>query len=202
MVDTYSKTASYSVGQLVLYNYAVYECIEAVSNGSFSLLQWQKYNTYSDQSAYAAGDLVFYNGNLFKCLEGVGPYSHEQGDASVTFEGTKWEGQLFNKVYYPSYKTSGFTELDDIYYKISYLASLEGSHFNYYDAQSKPDTIPMTSNYLVNVDSFGSLVKVYLNVNYAPSQADVYQDKVYTTIKALFDFEFDFEFLEQPGVNA
>ena len=191
-VGIYSKTASYTIGQAVFYNNAIYTCTANVDSESFSANKWSKYNTYSNSSTYAVGDVVFYNGLVYQCVTAIG--------SAESFNASKWKAALCDKIYYPSYKSANLNATDKLYYKISFLSSLETNHNNFYGTNPKPSQIEVERDHLV--EFYGEEVKVYINMNYAPSKADVYMKEIYNQIRAIYDFTFDFQFSKTPEVGA
>ena len=191
-VDVYSKLDDYSVGQVAFYDNALYVCNSSVSAESFSANKWSKYSNYSNSSTYAVGDIVIHNGLVYQCVTAI--------NSGENFTVSKWEVALCDKIYYPSYKSSGLADVEKTYYKISYLASHEASHSNFYEGNPKPSTIEVERDRYVEFN--GSDIKVYINLNYAPSEADVYMKEIYNQIKAIYDFSFDFQFTTFPEVGA
>ena len=107
-----------------------------------------------------------------------------------------------NKAYYPSYidKSETLTANEDIYYKLSYLASLKNSHAHFYGDTA--DEITIDSNkevtFLPNTDLGTKQVTFYVNVNYEPDELDYLTTKIYLgNVKAVFDFMFKFDFAER-----
>ena len=111
--------------------------------------------------------------------------------------------------YYPSYYARidrALTADEIVYYKISYLASLTSqqfspnTHAHFYGTQPKPDSVDITSNRAVEfVDNGGgeNELVVYVNVNYSINQLRQYSTSIYQgTIKAIFDYAFNFTFTE------
>ena len=133
-----------------------------------------------DFDVYFANDLANNNPNFSK---------QDEEDPSITID----------KLYYPSYipKSTNLTAEEDVYYKISYLASLEGQpHYHFYGNQTKPNSISLVNSTPVSIsfDNTGKF-KVYVNVNYAPNELDKYQKDIYDhNKKAIYDFSFNFQF--------
>lgn len=104
-----------------------------------------------------------------------------------------------NKNYYPSYIADRNTVLStdaEIFYKVSYLASLKNSHPHFYDTNPKPTSIMVGENVPVDF-SIQALTTFYINVNYAPTKADVYvKDILLSNILAIYDYSFNFLFTE------
>lgn len=107
--------------------------------------------------------------------------------------------------YYPSYKnkansliTGANNEYDweDIYYKVSYLSSLENSHAHFYGTDQK-GTISISKNKLVDFNG-SDVLKLYVNVNYSVSQLEDYFYKVYSgNTVAVFDYCLNFNFTNE-----
>lgn len=108
-----------------------------------------------------------------------------------------------HKMYYPDYidKSETLTEEEELYYKLSYLASLKDSHANLYSGSGHnalASEVPVTFVYDSALDL--SFFTVYVNVNYAPSQLEDTMYRIYQQdIKAICDFGFKFYFF--PGDN-
>ena len=192
---SYSASSTYSVGDCVIYSGAIYTCASTVNTPeSFAKSRWNVVETYSASSAYALGDFVIHNGHPYKCITVI--------NSGESFNASKWEPLLVRKIYYPSYKTFSFSASEEIYYKLSYLSSLEASHRNFYSTNPHPETINLARDYEIEFSIPGEEHKVYVNVNYAPSQADIYIREIYNTIRAIYDFTLDFQFTESAEVDA
>ena len=93
-------------------------------------------------------------------------------------------------------KPAELTDLEKVYYKISYLASLidEDDHSHFYNKSgSKASEITIVDGKTIDFD--GDVVKFYINVNYAPSVADEYYDKIsVNSYTAKYDYCFNFNF--------
>ena len=104
-----------------------------------------------------------------------------------------------NHNYYPAYfedRSRVMSADEKLYYKVSYLASLKATHPNFYGTRPKPNSINVASNVPVTF-SEGTPLKFYINVNYAPSQADPYMKDIYlANIRAIYDYSFTFQFTE------
>ena len=103
------------------------------------------------------------------------------------------------KLYYPSYidKEEDLSINEDIYYKLSYLSSLESSHSHLYGT-SDTDVV-LSANKAVDFVYDSTLEKnvltFYVNVNYAPEELGYTTNKIYLgNIKAISDFSFKFGF--------
>ncbi len=103
------------------------------------------------------------------------------------------------KPYCPSYidEPEDISELEEIYYKISYLSSLESSHTNFYsgsdDEIALASGLRRTFTYDSTLDE--KVVSFYVNVNYSVSQLDEYKTKIYSNnIRLIYDFGFRFYF--------
>lgn len=101
-------------------------------------------------------------------------------------------------VYYPSYIDEedrgdySFSGYDEIYYKVSYLASLKASHANFYKTKPKPNQIAIHDpENIQTIDFVDGLAKFYINVNYAPKQLEKYSKQLINgNINAIYDYEF------------
>ena len=101
-------------------------------------------------------------------------------------------------IYYPSYIEEedrgdySFSGYEEIYYKISYLSSLESSHANFYKTQPKPNQIAIHDPENIQTINFvDSTAKFYINVNYAPKQLEKYATELINgNINAIFDYVF------------
>ena len=103
------------------------------------------------------------------------------------------------KPYYPSYipKTQTLTENEEIYYRSSFLASVATSHPHFYGGSAEAIALSTDKDVTFNYDStLGTKVlKFYVNVDYAPSELEYTQSKIYLgNIKAVYDFMFEFNF--------
>ena len=195
LISLYSSSSTYPVGSTVIYGGAIYTNVTAVNSAeSFSKAKWGIVETYSAESTYAAGALVIHNGHPYICETAI--------TSSEAFNSTKWGVILCEKIYYPTYKTSALTDLEEKYYKLSYLSSLKTSHSHFYGTNPKPTQIAMENNHITEFADESVEYKVYININYAPSQADVYIREIYNTIRAVYDFVFDFSFSESAQVGA
>ena len=101
-------------------------------------------------------------------------------------------------VYYPTYIDEedrgdySFSGYDEIYYKVSYLASLKASHANFYKTKPKPNQIAIHDPENIQTINFvDGLAKFYINVNYAPKQLEKYSKQLINgNINAIYDYEF------------
>lgn len=194
-VPCYSASSTYAVNSCVIYGGAIYTNVTAVNQAeAFSKAKWQPVFTYSDSSTYAVNDFAIYNGRLYLCTTAV--------SSAEAFDASKWGALLYERVYYPTYKTSSFSVSEETYYKISYLSFLESSHINFYHTNPKPAEIVIDRNHQFEFATTSVVNKVYINVNYSPSQADVYIREIYNTIRAVYDFVLDFRFDEKAEVNS
>ena len=103
------------------------------------------------------------------------------------------------KLYYPNYidKEETLSSNEDIYYKLSYLSSLESSHPHLYGT-TDTDAV-LSANKAVNFVYDSTLEKnvltFYVNVNYAPEELEYTTNLIYLgNIKAISDFSFKFGF--------
>ena len=186
----YSQFSSYPINSCVFYEGEAYTNIVEANNEAFSHAKWQKVNTYSSSSTYNQGTFVIYDGHPYICNTSI-----ETGE---DFNVNKWDAALCHSIYYPSYKSSGYNVNDEIYYKTSYLSSLEARHSNFYNDKPKKDKLPVINNKNIVFPDEEELQTVYVNVNYAPSQADLHIRSIHNTIRAIYDYVFDFQFLDGP----
>ncbi len=194
-IPQYSTSLTYPVNSCVFYSGAIYSNVTAVNQAeSFSKAKWQKVDNYSSSSTYAVDDFVICNGRPYQCITAI--------NAGESFNANKWDAALCERIYYPSYKTSGLTANEEIYYKFSYISSLEATHNNFYSSNPKPNTIALARDQVIEFSNTSDLHTIYINVNYAPSQADVYIREIYNTIRAIYDFVFEFDFKDAPQVGA
>lgn len=101
------------------------------------------------------------------------------------------------KPYYPDYidQSETLSDLEDIYYKISYLSSIESSHPHFYGGSdneiSLASDVRKTFTYDSTLDE--KVISFYVNVNYSVSQLDEYKTKIYSSnIRLVYDFGFRF----------
>lgn len=194
-ITNYSTSSTYPVDSCVFYSGAIYTNSHAVTTAeAFSKAKWQKVDNYSSSSTYSLDDFVISNGRPYKCITAI--------NSGETFNANKWEALLCQKIYYPSYKTSGFTADEEVYYRISYISSLETSHKHFYGSNPKPSNVEIVADKALDFADINDEQIVYVNINYAPSQADVYIREIYNTIRAIYDFIFDFQFTDSPRVGS
>ena len=111
------------------------------------------------------------------------------------------EDEYDNKPYYPTYfsKTKVLTELEDIYYKISYLANKKTTHTHLYNTADTYATLydhSVTFAYDSVLDT--NVLSFYINVNYAPDQLEEFKTQIYQrNITAIFDYGFKFVFVRE-----
>ena len=108
------------------------------------------------------------------------------------------------KPYYPSYidKSTPLSADEDVYYKLSYLASLKSTHEHFYGGSSTELSLDSEKALSLTYDSttHKNYLTVYVNVDYAPSQLEYAQDLIYLgDIKAVYDFMFYFDLTERQG---
>lgn len=135
---------------------------------------------------------------LTDCLDFDVYFESDLLESNPSFSTTDPEtGDPINKLYYPSYigKSTSLTANEEVYYKLSYLSSLENSHSHFYGSNPKPNSISLIGNTPRNVtfDASGKL-KIYVNVNYAPSELEKYQKAIYDgDIEAIYDYALSFQ---------
>lgn len=194
-VEIFSQLDTYQENQAVIYKNNVYICSADIdSPDTFNASQWTKYNTYSSSMTYEVDDFAFYNGVLYQCSADI--------LTPESFDNSKWSATLFEKIYYPTYKASGLSELEKTYYKISYLSSLVQEHKNFYSHDPKPQSIDVVRDWHINQDDSPLDIAFYINVNYSEEKADEYLKEVYNGVRAICDFVFDFQFSSSPEVNS
>ena len=193
-ITNYSTSLTYPVNSCVFYSGSIYTNVAAVTTAeAFSKAKWQKVNDYSSSETYALDAFVIREGRPYRCITAI--------NAGEEFTATKWDALLCQRIYYPSYKSSGFSTDEEIYYKFSYISSLENSHSNFYSSNPKPNNIEIVTDKALEFANTSDERTVYINVNYAPSQTDVYIREIYNTIRAIYDFIFDFQFTDSPRVG-
>ena len=137
---------------------------------------------------------------LTDCVDFDSYLVSELADSNPNFSTIDPEtSETINKMYYPSYigKNETLTDEEDVYYKISYLSSLNNTHLHFYGNVSKPERISLVNNNprAVTFDNNGKL-KLFVNVNYAPSELEKYQKDIYeSNIKAVYDYSLTFNFV-------
>ena len=114
------------------------------------------------------------------------------------------EDETDHKAYYPSYidKSTAMSAEEEVYYKLSYLASLETSHEHFYGGSSTELSLDSNKALSFTYDSTTQkyYLSFYVNVDYAPSQLEYAQDLIYLgDIKAIYDFMFYFNLTERTG---
>ena len=109
-----------------------------------------------------------------------------------------------HKLYYPSYieQSETLSENEEIYYKLSYLSSLEDSHAHFYGSADEEITIADSKEvefeYVPSLET--NQITFYVNVNYDPNELDYTSTKIYLgNIKAIYDFMFKFNFAERES---
>lgn len=108
------------------------------------------------------------------------------------------------KMYYPSYKEKSetLTANEEIYYKLSYLASLRQSHPHFYGSSDTEINLSTNTEVEFVYDSTAdtNLLTFYVNVDYAPSELDFTQNLIYAgNIRAVYDFSFRFDFAKREA---
>ena len=212
LVNQFSASETYSGNVAVVYDGLLYNYNDNESStGSWDETKWAVVDTYSNNSQYSKGQFVFHNGLLFTC-----------DDAITTTENwtiAHWKTIASKYGYCPSHLT--LSELENygsnqeqhnlamIYFKISYLSSLETTHPHLYDsANDDPVSLNTKTNKEVSFSNQGKL-KVYININYAPSKLKQYVKDLYSTsdsddenddsfnhIRAVCDFNVNFKLSE------
>ena len=76
--------------------------------------------------------------------------------------------------YYPNFVDSSPTGYDELYYKVSYLSSLD-THANFYTSNPKPSQLAIHDEQNLKTLNFvNGKATFYINVNYAPSELEKY----------------------------
>lgn len=114
------------------------------------------------------------------------------------------EDEYDDKLYYPSYidKSETMSAEEAIYYKLSYLASLNATHEHFYGSASTELSLDSHKALSFTYDSVTQkyYLDFYINVDYAPSQLEYAQNLIYLgDIKAIYDFMFYFDVAERRG---
>ena len=109
-----------------------------------------------------------------------------------------------NKPYYPSYFTQSkvLTELEEIYYKISYLSNNKTSHVHLYGQSEDAVTLLEDTDTAFVYDSTlnTGVISFYVNVNYSADELTDYKTHIYQgTILAVFDYGFRFMFVKRES---
>ena len=99
--------------------------------------------------------------------------------------------------YIPSYLTRELTELEKIYYKISYLSSLEASHVNFYEDDTSRIAVigdQVGIDFVEPAEEEPYEAVAYINVNYAPEELKQFREAVTSDhrIRAIYDYFFSF----------
>ena len=78
-------------------------------------------------------------------------------------------------------------QYEEDYYKISYLASLNETHYHFYGSSNL--SVNIASEIITFVDGYAT---IYINLNYAPTELVRYENSlsVDDTVKAVYDFVF------------
>ena len=123
----------------------------------------------------------------------------ELSDSNPVF--TDGEG---HKLYYPSYidESETLSTNEEIYYKISYLASLEASHAHFFGTSYDEITIDnnVEVEFVYSAEANTNLLTFYVNVDYDPDQLEYTQTMIYQgNIHAVFDYMFRFTFTEREA---
>lgn len=191
-VAEYSSETTYAVGKAVIYNDSIYTCTTAINAAeNFVSNKWALASTYSSSSTYALDDVVIHNGNVYACKTAI--------QSGETFTGSHWKPVAFNNVYSPSYKPNLTTDDEGIFYKTSYLSSRVSEHKHFYasNGHSAQTIIDLNDGQTFTVNQSNEKFKVYININYAPSQLESYYSQIKSPndiIKAVYDFIFYFQF--------
>lgn len=191
----YSTDKVYNTGDFVVYtgDSKLYSCSEAIDNPEeFDETKWSEIEgvpTYSDSSSYESGDYVIKDGVYYKCIQNA--------TSSDSFDSTHWT--TVNK-----YSNDAKYAADDVIYFNEFIYkckenNVSGLWNSTKWVKSETDSeVYLTHEKVVPFE--GGEETIYVNVNYAPSQADVFSDSLYDTRKTIFDFYFDFQF-SAPGGN-
>ena len=109
-------------------------------------------------------------------------------------------------VYMPDYTnkpraalTPAESALEEKYYKFSYLAYQKATHSHFYvSSGSKPTEVMLQEDY--DMEFVDNEFKVYVNVNYAPSELEQYSREIaLREIKAVYDYAFSFTFSQRES---
>ena len=194
-VGTYSSSSTYSKGEFVYESSNLYQCVDG-NKEYFTASHWDAHTTYSGTSTYEEGDVVLNDGCFYKCKVDI-------SSPEAEFNKAHWQAIIYDDCYYPSYKELENNTLNDeeIYYRISYLSS-KSEHKNFYSQNDPDDPINLLDSESYFVAQSNNEFTVYINVNYAPEQLNEYYSKITSmdiVYKALYDFVFNFEFVEAPA---
>lgn len=88
-IDFYTVGESYDIGDIVIYNGSIYQCITAhTATFTFDNTKWEEISKsgipyYNQDTYYKVDDQVVYNNKIYKCVT-----AHT---STSTFDSTKWE---------------------------------------------------------------------------------------------------------------
>lgn len=100
--------------------------------------------------------------------------------------------------YYPTFKSSNFSDEEKLYHKISYLAAKKNSHAHFFGTEPIPTSVEI-GNKEVSADENGDIT-FYINVNYNPDQLSHFAKEISINhIRAVYDFSFEVTLLEGAG---
>ena len=191
-VNAYSKTSTYSVGKAIIESDVIYVCKTAINTPeAFDASKWRKASSYSDSQTYEVGEIVFHNGAVYEANTSI--------NTPETFDYSKWNPVLYNNTYCPSFKPTLTTDDENLYYKVSFLSSRRGVHSNFYNDEDADNYITLEDGDSHIVRQSPNEFKVYINVNYSPTQLNNYHTRISSPndiIQAVYDFIFYFSFEE------
>lgn len=135
-------------------------------------------------------------------------YSNDLSDTNPLFQETddpetvEDESARYHK-YYPKYieKSESITDIEQVYYKIGYLASLKTTHPHFYGGSSTAVALASSESisFTYNAEDEAYYLDLYVNVDYEPSVLDSKREEIYLgDIKAVFDYVFRFDFVPTP----
>lgn len=152
---------------------------------AFNSAHWEQVTTtpsaYATGTAYAVDDVVSYSNKYYQCI------SPMTTSSNTKFSSSKWR------------------EIKDYDSTLTYSFNnyvLSGG--NLYKCKVDNINVNNSETVLVNKNqpNDSTPYKVYINVNYAPSQLEEYYEKIYSSnikvYKAIFDFVFNFDFANAP----
>lgn len=215
-IYTKENAYSYDYSWHVVDSMNVYDPVEKVIRGNAFDLRTLNCNVIYEItfSSSVAGDFYvqsssFRNLNktkraseifLTSCIDFDAFYNHDI-TASIGSEDGK-------PLYYPSYLPYdsenpyiGGTQgsISEIYYRLSYWASVRNGHANYYSSNPTPESISIdTDEPMSFTDNPLDTYTLYINANYAPEKLTDFVKKIYSgNVTAVYDFNFSFDFDER-----